>query len=72
MTATFTVGQRVRILETAFPGSPDERDIKARGQEGAIVNDLEQELGKGWRGCYLVETPNGAHHHLTADEIEAT
>lgn len=51
----FTVGQKVRIKENAFPDSSDECDILARGKTGIIVTDLEQAVGGGWNGCYEIE-----------------
>ena len=36
----FKVGDRVRILENAFPDSDDPEDAKARGKVGTIVWDM--------------------------------
>jgi hypothetical protein len=35
----FKVGDRVRILESAFPGSDDPDDAKVRGKVGIIIWD---------------------------------
>lgn len=51
----FNVGQRVKILNDAFPCSPDERDSWARGKTGTIICDLSQSIGNGWDDCYEVE-----------------
>lgn len=51
----FNVGQKVKILDDAFSGSPDERDIWARGKTGTIICDLSQAIGSGWDDFYEVE-----------------
>lgn len=40
----FEVGQRVRIKETAFPGSDDPVDIAARGREGVLISFQGEDL----------------------------
>jgi hypothetical protein len=38
----FEVGQRVRIRETAFPGSDEWQDVEARGKVGTLIGWLAQ------------------------------
>lgn len=56
MRVMYTVGQPIRIKDNAFPGSPDERDVWARGKLArveAIPEDL-QLLDEGSEHCYDV------------------
>ena len=60
----FKVGQIVKIKDTAFPGSPEERDKEVRGKKAEIITDLEQQLGIGWKGCFEVQID----HPITTDD----
>lgn len=51
----FEAGQRVRVKETAFPGSTEAVDVKARGQVGVLVEELDDGLWL-WRGDDGTET----------------
>jgi len=66
----FKIGDQVRILDHAFPGSDDPYDIAARGKTGIVTRNWD-ELGEGWEDCWEVEVPElGDIFPVTESEIE--
>ena len=46
----YSIGQRVRITDDAFPDSDEPADIAARGKEATVFASVSDD------GCWLVET----------------
>ena len=61
----FHKGQRVRILETAWPGSNEPEDVAARGQLATLDCVWDTKTPALWNAV----TDDGEMHAVTEDEI---
>lgn len=60
----YSIGQRVRITDDAFPDSDEPADIAARGKEATVFASVSDD------GCWLVETDEYDLLPVLAEEIE--